>query len=365
MDKAIILLILLAVSTACFAQAPTPTGQLTGMVKTSPFEYKLDDSPLPGKLFYIAGEMHHTAPDRIMEFSLFKKLNRDYNVRNLLIEYPYSLSYIVNKFMVTGDTSLLLSFSPKRSDYREFYLQLRALYLTLPPDQQFRVFGIDFELDRERYLYYNKAITEIFRKADLPAAIMQQVEKALTQNSEKASRVLNDFFLSTFDQYKTLYRQQLGTEYDDFTIIINRNNKFSSSRDKQLFKNFRQLEPYFLKGKDSRPRFFCQFGLAHVLPEYNRNFRNLVLDQYTSEVFTIGYQYYNCKVSNKGEIVHVPVQGIFTDKEAAAALKAQIEHNKELSGADAFELTGYEQTYPSVNGIDKVFIFRNQEATIK
>ena len=59
--------------------------------------------------YFISSEIHSVNACQDAAFILFRSLSENYNVKDILMEIPYSFSFLINMFFQTGDSSYIMS----------------------------------------------------------------------------------------------------------------------------------------------------------------------------------------------------------------------------------------------------------------
>ncbi len=205
------------------------------------------------------GEYHYLKANFTIQAELLIHLNKQFGVRNLVIEFGWAEVYLYNKYLETEDLYYLNHTSFGFSHFDIFYAALKRLYdynLGLPTDKKLKVHGHDFE--REPGLsasLYDLLSTYPSSPAleNLKASIKARLDTIGIQRNVKEYT----FFLR--DQIAAL-----SLPNDENKQIINNilnNNSFYpnlSARDEYMEKAFVAMDT-------TNEMYLGQFGWAHTM----------------------------------------------------------------------------------------------------
>jgi hypothetical protein len=221
----------------------------------SPDQLAFLNSSLPGFRFFLSGETHGVSSNTCLRLMWLKHLYHTANVRNYLIEYPYSKSYLYNIYLETGNDSLL---AERLQEERDFWKRLYEFNRTLPDTGKIRVTGTDFEVDRGRLVFFRKAIARMLQGRKVPEPITTYVGLLLSLDSKtpaaKARRYMR-YCLKDMEENDIFYREMLGSSYRSFRLMLEAPQKYRKGRDKAMYAHFIKVMQTGRKGN-----WFGQFG---------------------------------------------------------------------------------------------------------
>lgn len=258
---------------------------------------KLDSTSLKANCkqscLFLTGEFHGVASNLIVEQVFSKTLVEQNNVRTILIEEPYTNSYLINKFLETGDTSFLNIYV---SDYPMKFVEVRNrilhLYETnkqLPPNDKIKVIAFDIWENTDtpfvKRLFTFLVEREVF-DTDLKSEITLIVE--------------SDSFPKNIKQIKNILSTHSQNQYSaDFDSIIQSylfwqaysTNLFNDkNRQKYLYENI-LAKQYLFRGN-----VYGNFGYGHIDLTQNSTAYFLKRDSsFRYEVKSYYPYYHNCK----------------------------------------------------------------------
>lgn len=244
-----------------------------------------------GTQFFILGENRHnikSVPQAT--FKLLSHLHENANVRILAIEQGRSTAWLANKYLTTGDTTILRQIVRNtmywgKENY-QFFIDLYEFNQQYSEDDQIRVESIDIEYKMESAIL---VINEMIRGKTIP--------ETLTNTIGTFQRLFNDtkdhreqfdglavmyyydketvgklvaFTAYDMEQNNNPYQDFFGTMYDQFERMIeemnaglrfdytnpNTNYKF---RDRLIYNNALELI-----SENRNVGILCVFGLAHT-----------------------------------------------------------------------------------------------------
>jgi len=280
--------------------------------KWSTYDYlncKISDTIQIDKLenysVFLAGGIHTVSSSPQTKIDLLKYLYRNGNVRNLIIESGYASSFLINRYLDTGDASYIckdVNYHPHK-EYRQFWRELYDFNKTVT--QSIKVIGID---DNERLSTWFKALETIFTEnATLNSAVIDSIVYKVIQASRNIHNPLNldvDYlhviksdFIDSFNEEKKIYQDILKDNFKHLELIIT--NDISIDRTKNTNRlMYENLMRIIKKDVTNTGNYFGQFGSAHI-GNYHRSL-STILDKednspFRLQVMTIFPYYKNCQ----------------------------------------------------------------------
>lgn len=241
--------------------------------------FNLLDSSISDTRIFLAGEIHGIAQNHGLYMSLLQYLHEKADIRYLIEETPYSTSRIINKYLHTGDESLLTkTFEATRGTFNwteekyQTWVKVYEMNKSLPEDEKLSLVGIDIEHQTSTALWY---LTSLIPPTPAPSVIsttITELERLYQENDFNNDKV-KDFCLvlqKSITKNRDVYQEWLGDNFFDFEFVnrnlLNKfevisasNNQFNQIRDERMYQNFTAVYPRFVKGTC-----FGQWGLNHV-----------------------------------------------------------------------------------------------------
>jgi hypothetical protein len=229
---------------------------------------------------FVIGEIHLRNENTIPFMELIKYLNRNYDVRNIVLEDGYSSTKIVNEYIKSGDT-LLLKFL-KRYGYKpdiNFYKSLRQYNESLPVDKKLSVYGADYDewgelafvIEYLRILTPDKAPPDSLKEIVDYLRIKEKYLYYIYQENEDYLKKIE----ASLEQNSTIYETYYGKNYAFLIEAIERwnfskqfhrynpNKGYDSlmfnNRENFIADNFRSII-----NKAGNEKILSIFGLAHI-----------------------------------------------------------------------------------------------------
>ena len=228
-------------------------------------DFVLDDS-FYEKQFYMVGELHGFAKSPEIDFKLFKHLNQKTGVRYYMSEVDYSQAYFLNKYLETGQDSLI-SFSLKNwlviqaQENKDYYEKWKKLYnynRTLPEDKKIKILGCDVLTDVEVVRHH---IMELVGQSDFN--LLFGSSKKLDAIVDAAKRIM-----SNPNRRETL-ALKYGPDFKNFEHLMNTILQTEERvREAKIFENFKSLYSILELEKE---KIFAFYGFFHVLQEKPAN----------------------------------------------------------------------------------------------
>lgn len=243
-----------------------------------------NDSNLNRKSIYLLGEFHHRAYNPNIEYTVLKSLNK----RNvfpdfILQENGYSYSYIVNRYLLTGDEKYVdfLALFPKDVYY---YKEIFKYNSQLKEKQKFLFFGIDYEKYPAQTLYAIKDLlsnviinyeNSSSDKMDSVYEVISDIQKTdmAKIGNHKINTQLN-YFQKIYSSDSLIFKNLLKQNYKHLESIMSgyekRNTYKKINYDKANAEQMMDRELYMadniykLIKEDSTFILFGRFGLTHV-----------------------------------------------------------------------------------------------------
>lgn len=213
---------------------------------------------------FFLGETHTRNFEALFKYHFITYLHKKYNVNNIFMEFGYSAAAIFNKFMSTGDTSLLkLDILYTSPIYMEMWKGLYAYNNTLVSGNKIHIYGVDFESPKT---YYKSLLILRKSEGELPVNLKEIFDEIILW-STLDSKIINKSHSQNQKKIKTIFEKynadiaKVYGENADIVYKIVKNNHFGMmdrEREKYMSLNL-HLELKNITGK-----FLCFFGGDHV-----------------------------------------------------------------------------------------------------
>ena len=216
---------------------------------------------------YLSSELHGIASNNIIKNVLFEYLFENYGVRNFLIEYSPSIAFLENYFMINGE---------KETPRKEFQ-KFKEYYKNSPLDKKYRYWGIDFDIAKNRFNQYYKAIKIIIGDSLYKNILVSYKisEEKNEKNALKIDSVLNQLLVNDSANLQKLIAKE---NWLDFKLILQSCKQFKKGwkRDYLIYQQYMKTEPYFYENTEHAKRSFGQFGKDHIINSWKDNFYHLL-----------------------------------------------------------------------------------------
>lgn len=235
----------------------------------------LNDELLSHDVFF-TGESHAVKFNYDLRFKFLKYLNQNADVKYYFAEIGYGSGVLLNKYLVTGDETLLkdiyknLVLTPANTqDSYDFWVKLYNYNKSLPQDKKITVIGMDLEHQSNSEW---QALMYLLPKENTPNDISPFINPIRTvnvvKNSEKNIKIFEKLQQNIISN-EAKYIAYLGDNYFDFKMIVeNMLNTFKSLevntldykiREEAIYSNFTKVYNHFPKHK-----YYGQWGSEHV-----------------------------------------------------------------------------------------------------
>jgi len=281
----------------------------------------ISDEELQKYEIFLTGEIHGIKANSQLGMAFLKYFKERTDFKYLLEENSYSSSHFLNKFLETGDMTVLDRVYERRKrgnaydqEGYDYYLELYRYNGTLSEDRKIRIVGIDIEHDVKLAYRY---LIDIIPKEDAPSEIRESVEmlkethdliEKSTQNKYKgeknAATILDDIKLNR-KSYELYFGEDAPYLELVLTNIINGEQAYklnydpvewNNARDKMIYDNFGVVDDILPKGS-----YYGQWGAAHIFQEEDSDVKWLGAylnsnSKYENKVLSIMYNYIDCEM---------------------------------------------------------------------
>lgn len=266
------------------------------------------DSSTP--VLFMTGEAHGYSSNHSVEAAYIKYLSHNLNVRTVLREEGYGFTYLLRKYLNTGDTVFLNLFTSDRpfnfEETKRFVDTLKQINDELPLDKKLNLIAIDVtENDRMPYV---KNLFKIVLNCEVYNQLLKQEIDSLIESEYFPHNIISI--------KKTLNNYHINLDYSmELDRIVNsyiywqyiQKNVFKN-REYYLYKNIVQAQPFF-KGN-----IYGNFGYHHTVVEPKHMAYYLKNDTFFNYQLSISNPYYyNCKNTyiTRGGLIVPQNQGLY------------------------------------------------------
>jgi len=254
---------------------------------------------LPPARVYLIGESHGIRVNSEIREQVFKSLYHHRGVRALLMEMPYSSSVLLQKYLNTGDRSVLdevfehmQGTSAFTRERKQFWRNIQQWNSELEESEQIRVYGIDIE---HQLVHSAAHLHRLFQQHPLSqlaadpgstytfphlhslAGLLQNSQDISYETVHKAEWIETvQMALQELSAHPRATAEWLGTELLGCKLVLQNilyryecveggttDKAWNRLRDERIYRNFLTLYPAIPRGL----RFFGQWGLNHVFQQ--------------------------------------------------------------------------------------------------
>jgi hypothetical protein len=231
--------------------------------------------------FIFAGESHGMINNYDLDLAMIRHLNAIGWLDYYTPEMPYSFCWFINRFLETGEESMLDElFKPFRGtlgwtkENREHFIKLFQYNQSLPVTQRIQVVGIEIEHVPENPLWM---MNELMPEENIPTAISAHLQALQAMHQTGSVRYSELYGISSqieedFKDQAPLYQDFFQQNWPDFQHIIQLtndsyeakqlprdNNRFFEERENIIFRNFQKFYQNSPKSK-----WYGQWGSRHI-----------------------------------------------------------------------------------------------------
>ncbi len=222
----------------------------------------MDDDLKDNEIFLI-GENHGVKANVELKMKFLKYFKAKTNFKYYICELPYSMTYFLNRYLETGDDSIL----------KDVYRPIKGTYAWNKDEYNFW----------EDLYKYNKMLSKEDRIIPIGIDIEHQPKNAFKFMQYSLDN-------KYYSEFKHVNKNLLNM------LEVYQSNNFNGTRDEKLYKNFLSISRDLPKAK-----YFGQIGLSHV---FQRSFPyvnwfasslNKEASPFKGKILSVVYGYKNCK----------------------------------------------------------------------
>lgn len=272
---------------------------------------------IKNKKIIFTGEHHNLAQNNVVKLKLLKYLQKEIGVNYLLHEVGYADSYFLNKYLESGDETILKNYFEIYKNHKyyteENYNELVEIYKfnqTLPKDKRIKVVGADIQ-SQATYDYILDVVKDEEKLTDELKILIDELKdfdyynKGGYKNLSNILNKLNKDIDTNEEKYKDIFKENLN----EFKLVIKNITDLSKSytsdekysdniRDKYIYENFKIIDSQL-----KNPVYFGQWGGFHAFQDtvysnldlLDMNYFASLLnkdEKYKDKVLSIAYGYY-------------------------------------------------------------------------
>ncbi|MCH4886294.1 erythromycin esterase family protein [Acidaminobacter sp. JC074] len=279
------------------------------------------DRDIESNEIFFTAEIHGVHANSELKMAFIKYFKDKANFKYLLSETSYSSSYFINRFLETGDRSILdMLFQAQNGTYADSednyngWIDLYEFNKTLEDEEKIQVVGVDIE--HQVLIAYNYMVSVLPDK-EVPIELNETIEMIKETSEILKSTFTKDYLaiknaqktLDNIELNRSLYQDYLGDELIFFELvnqnIIGANEAYkhvedkvdwNNTRDQIIYNNFLVLDDILEDGK-----YYGQWGLNHAFQRMDGGVKWFAgyLDssesKYHNKVLSIAYNYENCE----------------------------------------------------------------------
>lgn len=279
------------------------------------------DMDVKSNKIFLTAEVHGVKANSQLKIKFIKYFKEKTNFKYLLSETSYSISYFLNKFLETGDRSILdMLFQAQNGTYADSednydgWISLYEFNNTLKEADRIRVIGVDIE---HQGIVSYRYMASILANKEVPDDLKDSIQMINETLDILNSTFTKDYLasktsmklLDDIDAKRELYQEYLGDELIFFELV-NRNvvgakeaykhrgskTDWNNTRDEIIYNNFVVIDEVLEDGK-----YFGQWGLNHVFQreeggvKWFASYLNSKESKYADKILSIVYNYENCE----------------------------------------------------------------------
>ncbi len=266
--------------------------------------FALLDSVVQDHNVFFVGENHNFKKSNVgLQLKMFRYLHKQAGVRTIVFEAGIARGWLVNRYVQTGDSSILETLERYSFNYyAELYKGLREFNLDLPENEKINVVGLDVERSLPTSI---KVLSMLLPKGPIPESIVVDVEAIVglalsydeqTQKQENSGEQDSyyydsytsidpersfDSIIERFDSLSKDYKAFLKDDYDLFEKVVKETQigqQWYEDKENLLIQADYIREAYMFSRikelKEQQPdlKLFGQFGRCHTtLQRVDRN----------------------------------------------------------------------------------------------
>ncbi|MGL5506266.1 MAG: hypothetical protein ACRDB0_00010 [Paraclostridium sp.] len=286
---------------------------------------------LKDKKIIFTGEDHTLDKDNLVKVKMIKYLKKEININYILSEIGYSDAYFLNKYLESGDETILNQFfnhvkgtAMYNVDDYNTYKELYEFNQTLKEEDRIKVVGVDIEHGgSSSYDYINEIIINKDIKSDNIKNLLDTLERYDNRElKEEALKSVVEAIQNDVIKNEDLYLNIFGLNIENFKYILNNlkamcisysseEKDWNNVRDKFIYENFKSIDSKLVDAK-----YFGQWGSFHIYKDtINEDYYNIDTEfiashlnkdeDYKDKIISIQYGYYGTGANKTNYYTHI------------------------------------------------------------
>ncbi len=243
---------------------------------------------------FFYGETHTRYFEPMFKLHLVKLLNTEHGIRDVFMEMGFAPAVVFNKFLETGDTSLIkIKVLYTTRYYMEFWKQLYDYNKDLPEYKKIRIHGVDFEATTA---FFHALLLLVPDHANIPDALTVTFQK-LRRYSDMTAMNPKEFG-ERVKEIKNIFhthRDKISKLYGDNYRMVNKifDNDITMTDKLRDIKMYRHIQTEL--AENNIARFVGFFGGDHINYEYKTSLPNQLIEnkKFKNKILTIRGLYFN------------------------------------------------------------------------
>ena len=279
MRKVGLLLVMMYISMSTFSQTSLENylkennSELNSELKSG----KLTGADFNGSQYVLLGEVHGFSDVQDVDLELLKVLSNRYQFRHYIAEMDDAKAWLLNKYLSTGDESLLHNiFKSRERDTAQwanlpYFNKFKKLYeyqRQLPANKKIVVVGIDQPHDYSIVKEYLAFLTQSVKGQQFGAQV-EKLSNAIDERNKSAIQASATDLLKNINNEKDKGARALGSNRQPILLLLNNLSAIGKTRDGVMFDNLeRYINAYHLQ----KAKMYGFLGFFHCLQaSYNQN----------------------------------------------------------------------------------------------
>lgn len=279
MRKVGLLLVMMYICMSTFSQTSLETylkennSELNSELKSG----KLTGADFNGSQYVLLGEVHGFSDVQDVDLELLKLLSGRYQFRHYIAEIDDAKAWLLNKYLATGDESLLHNiFKSWERDTAQwanlpYFNKFKKLYeyqKQLPANKKIVVVGIDQPHDYSIVKEYLAFLTQSVKGQQFGSQL-EKLSNAINERNKSAIQAAATDLLKDISNERDKSVKALGINRQPILLLLNNLSAINKIRDGVMFDNLqRYIDAYQLQ----QAKMYGFLGFFHCLQaSYNQN----------------------------------------------------------------------------------------------
>lgn len=277
------------------------------------------DPDLNGKEIFFTAEIHGNKANAELRMKFLKYFKEKTDFKYYLCEDSYSGAYFLNKYLDTGDISILEElYRPLKGTFawnKDSYNHWKKLFEyneSLPENRKIKVVGIDIE---HQPVTAYRFLVDVLPSKEPPKEIKDRIEdikstlSSLEELGDDRTFQCSERLQKDMKKKEVIYKEYLEENFFGFNLVnlnvLNASKayrytandiKWNNIRDGMIYENFLAIQRELPKGK-----YYGQWGLNHTFQAREKkimwfgSYLNAEDSIFKDKILTIIYSYDDCE----------------------------------------------------------------------